>query len=427
MSRICRFLLIIVWSSALFEAGWSPFVDFIGVSLFVISALVFFFVVAAKALVTKPENIRAYSSRLDVGVLFTILLYIIYSGLSIIWASSTADAIESVAELLWYFVVLFLSILGILSLYDSQIYLTLRRVGFVSFAILLLGTALKAAGFQITAGLNGDSVSLFRDYNVYTQVLLASVTLLFVGRNDSGALRSSVLYTGLVLLVIALGAISGSRRAIMIYGPVAIIFPLWLSLLRGDARFCLKFSLSAFTGCAFVILLAVSGVFSSLSDINVSRSERAVGFITGEYNENHRFGRWKDSLELYREGSLIEMIFGQGVRSYLEDDRFIRPGGAADSPHNFLLSTLIEGGAFQVILLCCFFLIMVFKLYHVSMWYEFWLANFIFINFIVWFIGVMISYQGFFDGKIIFFVIFALVVGGDRPIFWFSPRLKRVA
>lgn len=424
MSSFLRILLVVVWSSALFESGWGVFVESFGVSLFVASALFLVFLAIIISCLSPASIIKLNLSSLDYGILCAILIYISYVILTAIWAPSIENATTAVAELSWYFLVFVCSLLVIGALNANFVSSIIRKVGLVTLSALFFGFLVKVSDAYSGDGWGDDSVSLFRDYNVYSQVLLLSVTTLFVGSCSRGTFQNVFLYVGLVLFVIVVAVISGSRRALMLYGPMAIFCPFLLSLLRCKVRFSLKLSLSILVCVSLASVIYISGAFSSLFNSEISRSERATGFITGEYDKGNRVDRWRNSLELYGEGSLVEMIFGQGVRSYLEDDRFIRPNGDADSPHNFLLSALIEGGIVQVILLIVFGLLASIKLYWVAKRYEFWMANFVLLNFFIWVVGVTISFQGFFDGKIIFLILVVMLSGSNKVV---CPSFRSVS
>lgn len=416
MCSLLRILLIIVWSSALFESGWGVVVDYLGVSLFIISALSLFFLTVIIKASSRSSISNVGLSSLDFGIIVAILLYAAYYILSALWAPSIPIAISAVAELCWYFLVFVTSLLVIVELDSSVASSITRKVGLITICALFFGFILKTSGAYGGDGWGGTSISLFRDYNVYSQVLFLSFTAMFVGSGVKGNLQGIVLYIFIILFVIIVGVASGSRRALMLYGPLAVIFPFFLSLLRSNVRFALKFFLSALVCVSLAIVISTAGVISSLTPAEASRAERATGFITGAYNENNRINRWENSIELYGEGSMVEMIFGQGVRSYLQDERFIRQNGDADSPHNFLLSALIEGGVVQVMLLIVFGLLMAIKLYSIAKRYEFWLANFVLVNFFIWVVGVTISFQGFFDGKVVFFILLVVLSAKARNL-----------
>lgn len=409
---LLQFILVVVWSSALFELGWMVFIDAIGVSLFIISAttlvsIIFF------SLLACPKKLVLRTVTLDSGLLGVTVLYISYSALTLIWTPSIQEGKMATLELAWYFAVLLFSVAAFSWVDESKRKNTVRAIGYVSLVFLFSGIAFS---YISQDGDGADySFSLFKDYNIFNQALLLSASAVFVDIQRKKSFIPIATYIFFAVLILAIGVSSGSRRAIMLYGPIFIFFPLFLSIVRCDIKFTAKFCSAIFLLGVLITAFAMgTDIGSKISVDSAPRLERAFGFITGEYDQNNRVSRWESSLELYGEYSVGEKFFGQGMRAYLADERFIRQDGSADSPHNFLLTALLEGGVFKVFILITILVLMAIKLFYVVSKYDFWFANFILVNFMIWFVSVSISAQGFFDGKIIFIIFFFLLAKSNR-------------
>jgi len=411
--RIIFILLMITWAAALFELGLSYFVERIGVSIFMISAMLLIAFVCSLLLVGK--NFGYYFSFYIYGSSFYwfLLAYIIYYSITILWSPAYHDGIKAAAELLWYMTVFSFSIIALAWIPSKNLNNLFKCIGVIALIIMVFASAIRYFGTTTSFLESKYQLSPFRDYNIFSQAMIVSVTIFFLNLNEwLPKLRHLFFYYILCLLVIFIGSASGSRRVLVLYGPVLLFTPVAITFLRKKTYSITIFSMTLLI--CFTIITSLISVKNTKEEGRLNkiapRIERSMGFFSGSYNRDNRFDRWKNAFSLYNATDPIKKIFGTGARGYYNDERFIRKDGRHDSPHNFVLTALLEGGV--VIILLLFILITIFSknIIFSVFGYNFWVANFIIVNGLIWIFSISISGEGFFDNKIIFLILLVMIV-----------------
>jgi hypothetical protein len=425
-------LITVLWGAVLFEAGLDFFVDRLGVTLFVLCGLSFALLFGVRVL-TGGLRLRAAGLLDRHQVLIgSYLLYWLISWLGVLttpWNAQSA-ALVAVAQYAWYTGLALLTIATLRTMPRPTRVRILRWAGALSGCVLLwFSASAVVTGEAVSATLRSDgsfSVGAFRDYNVFALSLLLSVMLAFC-RNDFPAERPGrlmlLLYMALVAAAALLGTAAGSRRTLLIYLPIALVMPLLQLTVRWGARGWLRWAgaVTALGGAAVLAAVVVAermptlDVEAQVVEATVSRVDRALGFFTGEYSDiGSRTVRWQRAMGVADEYSPVELLVGRGTRSFLGAPEFMRPDGSADTPHNFLLTALLEGGIAKLLVLLVFVLAWCVHVAEQCREQGFWQTNFLIAATLLWITTSLISGDEFFWSR--HFMLFAVVYGASwRP------------
>jgi hypothetical protein len=431
MLWVLRTLVVVVWATALFETDLQLFVELFGVSLFVLSGLALiittgFAVTVGRLPLRGARFVREHQALL--------LLYGGYWSLAWIGASYTSflDAGSVVViQYLWYTALAVTSFFVLLEtpprlrrrLLMATGILVVTLLSYLSLRAVVTGELLN----RVVAERGTFRFGVFRDYNTFAYALLLGVLLAMLGR-DRNRLPSALagaLYTVLVVVVVVFGTLAGSRRTLVIFAPIALGIPFLLLTARRP---------SLIPKSAAVLALILGGLWLGLSTTRVlddspaldperlrgveSSVVRATGFLTGEYDDvSSRTLRWEAASELNQEYSVPEYVLGRGTRSFYSDHRFLRLDGWNDTPHNFLLSAMLEGGAVRLVVLLLFIAVWVVSLGREVPKQTFWLASFLMVATLTWILNASISGEEFFGSRhflVILLVYAVLWHGHDR-------------
>jgi len=427
---ILSFIIIGVWSSAIFEIGFTYFIEKLGFSLFrlfgalLICSSVFYILVIRKG--KLPGRLFFRNHKV---LIFLYIAYWLIAWFGILYSSNADIGLLISLQYFWYTLLALLTIFVLFDFSVEKRMLLFFLTGLLSLLIMsYFSTTAFISGVPVSvlAEQKGRfSLSLFHDYNVFTYSLLLGILLIFIyAKNNYSnvSVQKLFFYVALIVGVMILGVTSGSRRTIMIYCPVAVITPFFLLGLRSLGRFVKSIVFSA----TIFILLTISALYwinpEAVTDTTlerlgsrgyvdiVKRINRGLGFITGYYDDTARIIRWERAWHLAGEYSLGELLIGRGTRSYFAEPDFIRPDGSRDSPHNFLLSALLEGGVLKLFVLVLFVTVWLYHLLLICRDSSFWLANFLIVSNILWIISALISGSEFFYSKqfLLIFIVYAV-------------------
>lgn len=409
-NKIINILIIGVWSSLIFEIGLSYFIDNLGVTLFnIFTALLF--IVFTFSLLTKKIRLEIKVNKVMKRIFLIYIIYWIVSAIGLLYTPEKLTAFKDVLSYMEYTVILFITIIYFNNVSYKENVFTIRVIGWLSFLTLLFltlftlstGTALNSLSEK-----NRFSISPFDDYNVFVYSLILSVLLIFINRKSKE--KEILKYSVLMLLIILVGVLSGSRRSITMYGPISLLIPFILLWLKGRYVSVLKIVIPlsiviiiGFNLIANINIVAINNFFNlpmqAALDLE-QRFDRGTSFVKNtEIDTSSRSGRWKDSTELIYKFNLKEVLIGKGTRSYFAEDVFIREGGGKDSPHNFLLSAFIEGGILKTTLIVLFIIIFILNIIYVNKIGDFWTSVFLIVAFSTWVLTTLISGLEFFYSK----------------------------
>jgi O-antigen ligase len=199
--------------------------------------------------------------------------------------------------------------------------------------------------------------------------------------------------------------IVGSRRSIVFYVPLVVLFS--LSFLR--ARNFVFIMLVGLVLSASLLAFLYNSDFSGDSKVeNVNqRIERALSvFDSDSDTSGTRLTRWHDAIEILSGSDLFQVAFGLGQRSFYAFPEYVREDGGKDYPHNFILTAFFEGGIIKVLLV--FFLIFIYYFLAFKLPRPFSVYFCVFMG--LWILTALISGEEFFMSKQIYipFVLLAL-------------------
>jgi len=434
------FIIIGVWSSAIFELGFTYFIQRLGFSLFrlfgalLICNSLFYLVVIRKGKLLGRMFLQKHKV-----LVFTYVIYWLISWLGILYSSDADRGFLICLQYFWYTILAALTILLLLDFSMRKRKTIFLFIGLLSAFVMFYFSAIAFLGgvpYSILAERQGRfSLSIFNDYNVFTYSLLLSVLLIFtyVGNHYSHiSFIELLLYCILILSIAILGVISGSRRTIVLYCPIAFITPFVLLGLRSIRRFVGK----VFIFAVLITIVLISALNRSHSEVTTEtffghldrlalidlkkRISRGLGFLTGYYTETDRIERWRKAWNIAGEYSVTELFWGRGTRSYFSESEFTRSDGSRDSPHNFLLSALLEGGAIKLVFLLLFVTVWLRHIIILTKDSNIWIGNFLIVSNSLWILTVLISGEEFFYSKQ-FLLIFAAYAA-----LWDNARDKNV-
>lgn len=411
--------LIGVWSTLIFEIGLSFFIEKLGYSLFniFVSLLILLFI---WGVLTYKITIEVKYNQY-IKILF--ILYALYWGFSligVIYSSEISVGFMDVLQYIYYSFILFVTIVFFNNLDFKYFKKMLQIVGIISLLVLCFFTYYSLSSGVAINSLNERnrfSISPFDDYNVFVYSMLLALGLIFINKKLST--KTLMLYLILCIIIIIIGVISGSRRALILYGPITLIVPCILILLKNNIRMYLK--------AIFPILFIVTIIYVVITNLNIykigeyfqlnqqamydlqQKFERGIGFYTGYYSDtSSRTDRWDKAVEIIENSNMVELVIGKGTRSFFSESVFIRQNGGKDSPHNFILSSFIEGGIIKVSLIFLFIISFFYLIIKQVKRGEFWTMVFILGSFFAWLITTLISGLEFFYSKQ--FILILLVV-----------------
>ena len=228
------FFLVGVWSSAIFEIGLPFFVNKLDISMFVLFGALFlgsnlFFIIVVKKS-RLPGRLFSRSHKL------LLLLYVSYwlvAWLGVLYSPSAERGLQAVLQYAWYTALALLTTLVLFQFPLEKRRLLFLLIGLSAFLILFYFSATAlVAGVPVSRLAEEEgkfSLSVSRDYNVFIYSLMQGVLLMFLAKEDAFPGTSTVkllLYFALIFYATALGLISGSRRSVVLYGPIAALTPL---------------------------------------------------------------------------------------------------------------------------------------------------------------------------------------------------------
>lgn len=406
-------LLVIVWSTALFEIGLDFFIDAAGVSIHLASSAFFAAVAIPLALVSRvPKSVVDSGERAILGA-YAIYWLIAWGGVLYTPLAAYDAGLFACLQYTWYSAVAVLSLLLMHRMPLDHRRRLIAVIGGVSVLVLLafvMRSVMTGVAVSTTVRDAGRfSVAAYKDYNVFTFAMLLGACLAFVEPDSRRALpsrRSIVLY-GLVILGSGiLGVLAGSRRSLVLYLPIALLVPSVLLLARSRTRFLsgtiASFATMVILALALPLLLQRSALVLEEAVVVATeqRAARAMGFITGDYADmSSRTERWSKASALYDEYSFVEKLIGRGTRAYYAEEEFVRAGYGRDTPHNFVLAALLEGGVMKLLSLVAFLGLWIVQICRISRHQSFWVNNLIMTGTIMWVTSVLISGEEFFANR----------------------------
>jgi len=401
--NIVNALIVVVLSSMFFEDGLYFFVNYWGITLNSISMAALFLVMIAGLCVRENKfRIESESSFL----FLVIYIYWTYSVFNSIYSLSFEDALFSIVKNFWYLVFFTIMFLYFQEFDRGRVKRLLNVSGFVSFWALIYfmchqaftGEMLRPEGY-----VGKFTLSPFLDYNMYVLMLCFSLIAMFF---DLDKTRFKVfLYFCLVLLVLLVAIVVGSRRSIVFYVPLIVLFS--LSFLRVQ-NFLLIMIVGFFASASLLVLLHNSNYLESSMMEGVSeRVDRALSvFDSGSNTSGTRITRWNDAVEILSGADFFQLVIGLGQRSFYAFPEYIRYDGGKDYPHNFILTAFFEGGIVKVFLIVFLISIYCVLAFQLPRRFSGYLLTFMGL----WFLTALISGEEFFMSKQIYipFVFLAI-------------------
>lgn len=426
--RIVNILIIGVWSSLIFEIGLSYFIDKFGVTLFnmLTVLLILFFVFGV---LTKRLSLIIEINKIIKIIFIVYAFYWLFSTIGLLYTPEKSVAFKEVLQYIEYTLILLITVIFFNNISYDHMVRTLKSIGWVSLTVLISLTV-----FTLSTGValnslsekNRFSISPFDDYNVFVYSLILSSLLIFLDKNSN--IREVLKYTSIMLLIILIGVMAGSRRTITLYGPISLMLPVLMLWINKEYMKVFKvilplslFMIIGFNVITNVNITTISNFFKlpmqATLDIE-QRLDRGLSFIEeADIDSTTRTNRWEDSMNLISNYDIKELVIGRGTRSYFAEDEFIRSGGGKDSPHNFLLSAFIEGGIIKTLLILLFITLFTFNIIFVLKKRKFWTSVFLIVAFSTWILTTLISGLEFFYSKqfILIFLVnyFAYMERGD--------------
>lgn len=425
LNLLARVLIITLWSASLFELGIPLFLDRIGFSLFFLCGLTLLFFAPLylsmghlKLPIMNPQNPT-------VILLALLFIYSFYEAANLLWSQAPSFSLFYTMQSYWYLVLFLITFLIMRSKSELQITTDLSAIGLTTLAVFSLLTIIawqRGYGWGVFADVGTFRFALFRDYNMYLQCVLIALSLSMVRvRGPKPHPKHLLLYIIGLFVAVLIGVLSGSRRSIILYVPIAFGVILLLILTqRRRSGLLIAFLTIASVGLFAFSLSLLSGVFRAgdfgaawALDGTFRNAARGFGFLTGDYADisGRRFW-WGQAVEVIQDFNLREFLTGIGKRAFFEDARFWTGDGGRRSPHNFVLSAMIEGGVIKLMLL----LSIIFSLLAVAVRlirFDFWQANAALSNLLIWIASVSISGAGFFNARIVFLVILAVLLSNE--------------
>ncbi len=427
------FLLTGLWSSAIFELGLVYFSERLGASLFILFGLLLL-ISGTLFLLTKRRVAGRSFFKYHQLLIILYLVYWIMSWAGVLYSPAGDFALFVTIIYLWYTA---LTIMTMMILFEFSLVERKRLFFWIGVSSFLIMIFFSAYPFFTDRFLNSTaklySFSPFHDQNGFVYSLILSVTLIFLSTKDGyveASFRKLVFYCVLIFLIMAVGFLSNSLRSILLYGPVALLVPLVLLITRSGQRFMKIINIMLPVAVVIMIIWPwnspekiVNSIFAGrVSDAALqritTRTSWSVDLFTGQSDRDvaERFTRWNSAWNVTKRFSLTELVIGRGTRSYLAEPEFVRADGSEDSPHNFLLAALLEGGILKLFIIVSFIIVWFGHL--LQRWLrkeDFWLLNFLFVTTLIWVISVFISGKEFFNTKqfLLIFVVYAA--------FWDQP------
>jgi len=401
-------LIVTLWSSALFEGGLNFFVERMGITVFRLSGILF--LTSSSLFLLGKAKLFGYSFLKNHRLL--LLLYAGYwliAGAGVLYSPVAEFGLFAVVEYCWYTALALLTILILYHFSIEQRKLLFLLIGLFSLLILTwFSRSIVTTGVDPVAR-EKFSISVFRDYNVFTRSLILSGLLILLGTKDTYSSVPKVKlfsYIALILLVIGMGVLAGSRRSVALYGPIAMFTPSFLLWIRSRRRFIRAVVSATVISTLMVVVLGgninqevISGtVYSNLDEAALQRAnkrmDRVLRFFTGEARIDSRLWRWEAAWDIAGEYSSSEILVGRGTRSFYNESKL-----SHTYPHNFLLSALLEGGVLKLLVLVALIVVWMCHVLLTCRGHSFWLANFLLASNVLWLVSVSISGEEFFGGK----------------------------
>lgn len=390
----------------LFEQGLSYFSSEYGITLSSISS----FIIIIVSLIYFNKNIFRFPFFL---FLIVIIIYWTYSLFNCLYSNSMYDGIYSVIQG-FYYILLTVSLYILINLSKQKITTIIRFSGISSFLILLYFTFYQQYTGKLIRSpdfVGKFSFSPFEDYNMFILMLFFSVLFTFYDKKVN--LKSLFLFLSMVLITITLAFLVGSRRSIVLYTPIVLLY-----LFKNISR--TKLFISVLIIPVFFILLISTLNKVNINDKNYKSLEtyinRSLSFFTDTSSAtDSRTERWSHVTNKFENSNLMFFVTGFGQRSFFHDRNFIRSDGSKDNPHNFLLTALYEGGLPKVFIICVLLFILLIYLNESKLKIKIFYIIFI----LLYLITVSMSGSEFFTSKHIYFY-FALIASSVTSKKYFS-------
>ncbi|OUD28284.1 O-antigen ligase family protein, partial [Flavobacterium sp. FPG59] len=312
-------------------------------------------------------------------VLYNTLLFILPAFVYIFHAVFYLDEINVVGDffnIIWWFIFMTIMNYSIKSyddfnkfksiLFRSTFFLTtissilgLLKLYFMSSGIIL--NYFEVVSADGTSEISFGS-SLNADYNVYAIGLYCGLFAGLYCYKKTTNVKLKIVYTVALLLILAAGLMSGSRRGFVI--GIFLIFYIIFWSFKVDSY---SFKLNAFNKkkqafikkpwIAFVFLLVffvsltrldIDSIIESSSEIT-SVLDRLLTLEDLSSQENDtRSNRWVYAFEFFSEMPALSKLFGDGF-DYMRMFGYKFDVGYSDHPHNVWISSLLYGGIFGFI------------------------------------------------------------------------------
>ncbi len=362
ISKHSPFFLVAFWSLLLL-ANFVPTVPQPAVIIgylwkveFALAGLICLTLFAALKFPQKKITAANFSKREVYWIILPVILFTLWSGLSIIWAESPRSALHH--TLLWACYALF--------------YILVRQI---VFRPKLLDVSLKVAGVVVAilgllclieylAANSENSVAVSLRYSKYAEVT-ATLLPVFIALSVGKKSRYS-LFLGIVSILGWTGIIVSLGRTQFLAGLFGVIVFAGLVLFSQKNKISLKKSLVC-TGF-FVLVLIFSQFFWMLGSAKQSTLNRFSGDQPSQTSFQVRFLYWELALEMFKQNPVI----GVGADNFSNDYNFARKSfveaNAEDSKvslyenvlpertHNEYLQILAELGIVGILLFGWFLL-----------------------------------------------------------------------
>lgn len=410
MTKILWVLFLAVWSSGVFELDLPIFKNRLGISLFNLTS--FLFVVLWAMIFLVRPRFRSFGLLIR-HYKVLVLFYVIYWAISLL-GSTTVFAEGRHLSLLniWYSIVFIVSLEFLLYLSPDQrrkLWIAVGRTVLIMFALVsIFGLARGSAVVDSSLGSTRYTISVFRDYNGFTQYcIIAWLLAVSAGQANwtPNARRLGIYFMGLLFLI-GMGMSCGSRRSALLFFPLGLLIPYYLVSRRrgniGALRAIRTGVLGLSAGLVIVTILRFSGIEVGTNFANQFERyfERGISVFTTGSTGVERFELWDSSLNVIGGYSSTELLLGRGTRSFLYEPQMETKDGRPNWPHNFVLSALMEGGLVKVAILLIFVALWLISVVVFSRNQPFWMALFVLIGAAYWMTSVSMSGQEFFNTRV---------------------------
>jgi hypothetical protein len=400
LKKVLYIFLILFWVLGLIEVGIDYFLNIFGITMFMgMSALLipfgFLYLLYYGFKINRTEK----------NIILILILYLVYTTVGVLYTTEPVEAIIRLAKQLYWFILFIISIRILKDFSIDKQYRFIYLVGLLSFSILLFMTIFRfTSNYNISnlSSLRWFSISLFTDRNVYIEVFLYSIYLvglyLLDLRRKYWKVNYLLFFTG-IAIIFFLGILVGSRRVFIFMFIFGILL---ISIIKNTRRPFIYFII------IITLAMTLKGVNLNILDqfkSNNSSIGRSLSVLTSMPGPpNSRDVIYKTAIGKISNFNILEVFIGQGTTSYKSYTN--------DSPHNFILTAILEGGLFKIIILFSFIILIFYYVKRYSIYLKRHEIFYIVISFVSYIFPRLISNEEFYDTRILlllvmsFFIIF---------------------